>query len=330
MIEAKYWTKLDGGRVECELCPQRCRVPDDGHGICLGRVNHGGTLYAENFAECVTMSMDPVEKKPLYHFCPGRQVLSVACNGCNLRCDFCQNWSISQAPAVTSTVSPEELVRIATENGSFGIAYTYTEPLVWFEYILDAGALARERGLKNILVTNGIINEPPLLELLPIIDAMNVDLKSMRGEFYRRYCHFDGVEAAKRTIQLAAARVHLEVTNLVIPGLNDSDEDFHELVDFLAGISPSIPLHISRYFPTFKMEIPATPLETLERAYKIAGEKLRYVYLGNAGGSATSDTRCPGCGHVLVSRTGYATDTDGVLDGACASCGRDTDFVWCD
>ncbi len=331
VTEAKYWTKLDQGRVECELCPQRCRIPDEGHGICLGRVNRDGTLYADNYGQCVTVSMDPVEKKPLFHFCPGRQVLSVACNGCNLRCEFCQNWMISQAPAATDPLSPEELVRAALKNDSFGIAYTYTEPLVWFEYILDTGALAHEQGLKNILVTNGVINEEPLLELLPVIDAMNVDLKSMHGDFYKRYCHVDGSEAARRTIQLAATRVHLEVTNLIIPGLNDSDDELREMVGFLADISPSIPLHISRYFPTNKMKIPATPIETLERAYGIAREKLQYIYLGNADRSAASeDTCCPKCGHVLVSRTGYATDVGGVSNGACGSCGRETDFVWCD
>ncbi len=330
VAEAKHWRALDDGYVECELCPQRCRIPDKGHGLCLGRVNRGGALHADNYGQCVTMSMDPVEKKPLYHFCPGRQVLSVACNGCNLRCEFCQNWTISQAPAVTESIPPEKLAQIAHENGSFGIAYTYTEPLIWFEYILDAGALAHERGLKNILVTNGIINEEPLLELLPVIDAMNIDLKSMRGDFYQRYCHVDGIEAARRTIELAAARVHLEVTNLIIPGLNDSDEELRDMVDFLADISPLIPLHISRYFPTFKMKIPATPLETLERARRIACERLQYVYLGNADRSAASDTHCPKCGHVLVSRTGYATDVSGISDGACASCGREADFVWCD
>ncbi len=330
MVEAKHWHGLDDGRVGCDLCPQACTIADGKPGICLGRVNRGGTLYAENFGECVSVAMDPIEKKPLYHVCPGRQVLSIACNGCNLRCDFCQNWSISQKRTETRAVSPEDLVDLAAGSGSFGIAYTYTEPMVWFEYLLAAGALAHERGLKNILVTNGIVNEAPLRELLPLIDAMNVDLKSMRAEFYRDYCHIEGLEAVKRTIRLGAEASFIEVTNLVIPGLNDSEEETRELVDFIAGIDPAIPLHFSRYFPTYKMNIEPTHVATLERAGEIARERLHYVYLGNVGLAEESDTLCPTAGNVLVRRTGYASEVVGIEDGKCGRCGRPADFLWCD
>ncbi len=329
MTEARHWHALDDGRVACDLCPQACRIADGKHGICLGRVNEGGTLFAQNFGRCVSVAMDPIEKKPLYHVCPGREVLSIACNGCNLRCDFCQNWSISQEMTRTTALPPEKLVRLALEGSSFGIAYTYTEPIIWFEYLLAAGALAHENGLKNILVTNGIVNEAPLRELLPYVDAMNIDLKSMNAEFYRTYCHVDGLDAVLRTIRLGAEQSFIEVTNLVIPGLNDSEEETRELVDFIADVDPAIPLHLSRYFPTYKMTVGATPVATLERAAAIAREKLHYVYLGNVG-LAESDTRCPTSGNVLVRRTGYASEVVGIEDGKCSRCGRPADFLWCD
>jgi len=331
MVEAKYWRALDKGRVVCDLCPQACRIPDGSSGICQGRVNEGGTLLAVNYGQCVSVSMDPIEKKPLYHYYPGMPVLSVACNGCNLRCDFCQNWQISQELTRTSTLLPDELVRLAAENNSFGIAYTYTEPMVWFEYLLDAGARAHDAGLMNILVTNGIINEEPFRELLPVVDAMNVDLKSMRDDFYQKKCHVrGGLEAVKRTIAMAAGSAHLEVTNLLIPGENDTEEDVRELASFVAGVDPAIPLHLSRYFPTYKMTNPPTPESSLRRAYDIAREHLYYVYVGNVGGDFAADTACPDCGHTLIKRSGYTTTVTGVKDGHCSKCGRTTDVVWSD
>ncbi len=330
MEQAKHWKKLEDGRVACELCPQACQIPEGGCGICLGRVNRGGTLYAENFAECVSVAMDPIEKKPLYHVCPGHEIISIACNGCNLRCDFCQNWTISQRKAATTPLSPGDLVDLAIARGSLGVAYTYTEPLVWFEFLLAAGALAHEKGLKNILVTNGVVNEAPLRELLPVVDAMNVDLKSMRAGFYTEYCRVDGLEAVKRTIRLGAEQSFVEVTNLMIPGLNDSEEETRELVDFIAGISPAIPLHFSRYFPTHKMTIEATPVATLERAGEIAREKLHYVYLGNVGFRGDPNTYCPADGNLLVTRMGYTAEAVGIEDGKCNRCGREADFLWCD
>jgi pyruvate formate lyase activating enzyme len=330
MTEARHWKALDGGRVRCELCPQFCQMADGGHGICLGRVNRGGTLYAENFARCVSVAIDPIEKKPLYHVCPGRAVVSIACNGCNLRCDFCQNWSISQETAPTTPLPPEELVELALAHGSPGIAYTYTEPLVWFEYLLAAGELAHASGLRNFLVTNGIVNEAPLLELLPLVDAMNVDLKSMNAGFYKTYCHVDGLDAVTRTVRLAAERSFVEVTNLVIPGLNDSEEEIRELVDFIASVNPTIPLHFSAYHPMHKMTVGPTPAATLERAREIARERLLYVYLGNVRLRDDSNTYCPDDGHLLVRRTGYAAEVVGIEKGKCDACGRQADFLWCD
>jgi pyruvate formate lyase activating enzyme len=329
MAEALYWEPTGDGSVRCALCPRSCLIPEGGHGVCLGRVNRAGRLFADGFGRCVSIAMDPVEKKPLYHVCPGRDVLSVACNGCNLRCDFCQNWTIAQEPARTSAVRPAELVRIAAESGSFGIAYTYTEPLVWYEFLLETGAAAAEKGLMNILVTNGVVNEEPLRRLLPLVGAMNVDLKSMRPEFYQEHCHADALEAVKRTIRITAASCHVEVTNLLIPGLNDSEEETRELVDFVASVDVRIPLHFSRYFPQHRMTLLATPLPTLIRAADIAAETLYYVYLGNAGGAGRADTACPVCGNLLVRRGGYEASVIGIADGACLRCGRKADFLWC-
>ncbi len=280
-----------------------------------------------SFRRAVTAS---VSGGPTGTGCPGLPVLSVACNGCNLRCDFCQNWTISQMKAQTTPLPPVELVKLALKSRSFGVAYTYTEPLVWFEYLVQAGALVRESGLKNILVTNGVLNEAPLRELLPLIDAMNVDLKSMKESFYRDHCHSEGAEAAKRTIRLAAEACFVEVTNLIIPGLNDSDEDLRELTAFVADVNPSIPLHFSRYFPTYKMDIPATPVSTLVRAKEIAQERLQYVYLGNVRLEDDANTYCPDDGHLLVRRTGYRTEVVGIDGGCCSGCGRPADFLWCD
>ncbi len=335
MVEARHWSQRDDGRVACELCPQACVIADGKAGICLGRVNHGGRLFAENYGRCVSVAMDPIEKKPLYHYCPGARVLSVACNGCNLRCDYCQNWQISQQRAETQELGPRDLVRLAQENGSFGIAYTYTEPLMWYEYLLDAGAMAHEAGLSNILVTNGVINDAPLRELLPLVDAMNVDLKSVREDFYVRNCHVrGGLDAVRNTIETASSwgsgggehRVHIEITNLLITGENDSEEDVRDLVDYIAGVDRAIPLHLSRYFPTYRMTNPPTPEESLKRAYEIASGRLHYVYVGNVGPGFAADTLCPRCGATLIERSGYATRVTGVEDGVCASCGRRADI----
>ena len=330
LIEARHWTPGEGDRVNCRLCPQYCEIAEGGHGLCLGRVNKGGTLYAENYAECVSASMDPIEKKPLYHVCPGKNILSIATYGCNLRCIFCQNWTISQTKAPSEHLSPERVVALAKRNGSFGIAYTYTEPVIWYEYLMATGEVAHAEGLKNILVTNGVINEEPLRELLPFVDAMNVDLKSMNHDFYRDLCHVDGLEAVKRTIELAHEMSFVEVTNLLISGKNDSEAEIRELVDFVSGISPTIPVHFSRYFPNYKMDVAPTSMETLKLADTVAREKLHYVYLGNVGLESDSNTYCPDDGHLLVRRTGYSTEIVGIKDGRCEKCGREADFVWCD
>ena len=325
--EARYYKKLPNDRVRCELCPHMCGLSEGELGKCRLRENRDGTLYAVAYGKTVTVNIDPVEKKPLYHFMPASSILSIGPNGCSFKCDFCQNWHISMEESPTDYVAPEKLVELAKSTGSIGVAFTYTEPLVWFEYVVDAAAALRENGLKSILVTNGFINEGPALELAPLIDGFNIDLKSIRDDFYKKYCD-GGVEPVKRFIEIANESSHIEVTNLVIPGLNDSPEDIDDLVDWLAGVSDEIPLHFSRFFPQFRMrDRPPTPQETLERAYKTAVKKMKYVYIGNIFIEGTEDTVCPSCGAVVVRRKGYSVETFGE-GGVCPSCGTKIKGVW--
>jgi pyruvate formate lyase activating enzyme len=325
--EARYYEKLEGLKVRCRLCPHLCGIPDGAVGTCSVRENRGGTLYALTYGRTVTINLDPIEKKPLYHFMPGSTILSIGPNGCTLACGNCQNWHISQQKVGTEYLAPEKLVEIAGDGGSIGVAFTYTEPLLWFEYLKDVAPMLRAKGLKSVAVTNGFLNEDPAREIAPLIDAFNVDLKGIRDEFYREYCG-GRVEPVKRFIEIAAAVSHVEVTNLVIPGLNDSTRDFEDLVDWLAGVSPEIPLHFSRFFPQYRMtDRPATSKESLETAYAIARKKLRYVYVGNIFIDGTEDTRCPKCGTAVVRRRGYEAEVIGT-GGTCPSCGTRITGVW--
>ena len=325
--EALHYTGIDGGRVRCELCPHRCAIADGAAGLCGVRANRGGTLWADSYGRTVTAVVDPIEKKPLYHFMPGGRILSIGPNGCTLSCENCQNWHISKEKAPTRHISPEELVELAGRDGSIGVAFTYTEPLLWFEYLKDVSPLLRAKGLKTVLVTNGFLNEAPALEIAPLIDAMNVDLKSMSDDFYTKVCG-GRVEPVKRFIEIASKVSHVEVTNLVVTGLNDKDADFEALADWLAGVSADIPLHFSRFFPQYRMdEREATPPERLRRAYDIASKRLRYVYVGNIFIDGTEDTRCPKCGAAIVRRSGFEARLLG-SGGRCPTCGTQAKGVW--
>ena len=312
--------------MQCLLCPHLCILAPGKAGRCRIRINAGGRLEAAGYGEAVSVSLDPIEKKPLFHFYPGREILSTGPNGCNLSCRFCQNWEISQVDGRSRYLEPAELVDLAVEHRSVGIAFTYTEPLVWFEYLMDACREARERGLVNVLVTNGTINAGPLRDLLPLVDAMNIDLKSMDDGFYRDVCGGD-LGTVLKTIELAHAQCHVELTNLVIPGLNDSDKDIENLVGWTAGLDPLIPLHLSRYFPQYKMDAPPTPEKTLAKFRQMAIQKLKYVYVGNIRIDGAEDTHCPQCGNLLIARQGYTITITGIKNRACAKCGRAADII---
>lgn len=282
MKEALYWESTDG-KIKCHLCPHECTIANDKMGICGVRKNIDGKLFSLVYGEATSIALDPIEKKPIYHYHPGEYILSLGTKGCNFKCPFCQNWTISQDMDVpTEKVTSESIVKEAKQCKSFGIAYTYNEPFIWYEFVLDTAKLARSDGLKNVLVTNGYINPEPLEQMLPYIDAMNIDLKSMDEEFYRKICG-GRLEPVLYAIRRSAKSCHIELTNLIIPGLNDSEDNFVRLVDWIFdNLGPDVPLHFSRYFPCYKMTRPLTPLDTLERAYQIAKGKLKHVYLGNA------------------------------------------------
>jgi len=317
-----FYDPPSNGRIHCRLCPHECRIADGKTGICRVRQQRGGVLYALTYSQVSSVNLDPIEKKPLYHFHPGSRILSLGTLGCNLACDFCQNWQISQDTAPTRTLTPEQAVEMARgERGNLGIAYTYNEPLMWYEYVHDTAHLVRQAGMKNVLVTNGYVNEEPLRKLLPVIDAMNIDVKSYTEDFYRTLCK-GRAEPVRRTVEIAhAAGCLVELTNLIIPGYNDSEEDLRALVDWIAGVNPAIPLHFSRYHPAYKLQAPATPAATLQTACSIAQEKLRYVYLGNIAGIGGEDTQCPECGRTVISRRGFSAQITGLKEGRCTHCG---------
>ena len=286
-MECRYYHRLEDGRVECELCPHHCKISNGRTGICRSRQNHGGTLVSEVYAKPCSLAIDPIEKKPLYHFHPGTTCLSIACTGCNFRCLNCQNHEISQvSPQDVNyyTLQPDEVVSLCLKHHCPGIAYTYTEPLTYLEYITDIARKAHEAGLWNILVTAGYVCQEPLSYLLPYLDAANVDLKSFSDEIYQRVSggHLQPVLDTIRAMRDAG--VWLEITNLVIPGINDDMQMIRKMCNWLnANDLSEIPLHFSRFFPRYKMQdIPPTPRQTLYSAKQIAAEEgIKYVYLGN-------------------------------------------------
>jgi len=302
MREALYYQPHTAG-VICSLCPKGCVIGEGRTGFCRVRRNIGGKLYTENYAACSSYALDPIEKKPLYHFYPGSYILSVGTWGCNFACKFCQNWQIAQADPEVVELLPDRLVNLAKEQGprNIGIAFTYSEPSVWYEYILDTAQASSTAGLKNVLVTNGFINSEPLKQLLPYIDAMNIDIKAFNSEFYHKICA-GCLDDVKRTVELAAAHCHVEITTLIVPGLNDDQTEITDLAKWLAGIREDIPLHFSRYFPNYQMDKPPTPLATMKMAYETARQYLQYVYLGNVSGVDGSNTHCPVCNELVIDR----------------------------
>jgi len=321
MREASYYERGDAGKVACQLCPHLCRIGPEGAGKCRVRRNEEGRLVTLNYGRVTSVALDPIEKKPLYHFYPGSVILSMGTWGCNFRCAFCQNWEISQMEATTEALTPEAGAKLAGMRGSIGIAYTYNEPTVWFEHVLETAKLVHEAGRVNVLVTNGFIRREPLDELLEVVDALNIDIKSMSDEFYRK--HTGGrLGPVLETAARAKERAHVEVTNLVIPGLNDRDEDFEALGQWVKGhMGEETPCHLSAYFPRFQMTEPATPISVMERAYGVVKGFLKHVYLGNCGTKVGRDTVCEACGRVLIRRRGYSVDASGMTGGQCSGCG---------
>ncbi len=327
---AKHWRKLDDGKVRCELCPHRCILKEGQVGVCRVRKNIDGKLYTLNYGSVSSMAVDPIEKKPLFHFKPTSQVLSLATVGCNMRCKHCQNWEISQVgvefPYIRE-MTPEDVLKIARDYE--GVAWTYNEPTIWHEFTLDTSKLLKREGLYTVYVTNGFIEEEPFREIGQYLDAMNVDIKAFREEFYRKITGAS-LEPVLKTVERAHRMgIHVELTYLIIPGLNDDENEIMEFAQWVHGLSPDIPVHFSRFFPMYKMtDRPPTPVKTLHRAYEIAKEVgLEFVYLGNTWEPEYESTYCPNCGNLLIERIYYQTRILGLKGNKCARCGREINIV---
>ncbi|HEK86081.1 MAG TPA: AmmeMemoRadiSam system radical SAM enzyme [Candidatus Aminicenantes bacterium] len=329
--QAMLFETIEGGKVRCNLCAHRCLLNDGQFGICGVRQNIEGVLYTYVYEEAIAAHIDPIEKKPLFHFLPGSKSLSVATIGCNFRCPFCQNWEISQVrfsdgPAgLKSTLLPvKEVVRQALRNDCASISYTYTEPTIFFEYAFDSARLARESGIKNNFVTNGFMTREALETIKPYLDAANVDLKFFKDESYKKICK-GRLEPVLESIRyMRELGIWVEVTTLVIPGLNDSEEELRGMAKFLVSVDRDIPWHLSRFHPDYEYhEAPPTPVATLRKAREIGqSEGLRYIYLGNVWGEG-ENTYCPNCGQLLISREGFWVKSNIIKDGYCPKCGQE-------
>ena len=319
-VKAEFQKNINkNDSVICLLCPHKCKLSPGQSGLCRVRKNIDGILYSINYGKIRSAGVDPMEKNPLYHFYPGSSVLSLGTFGCNFSCDFCQNWRISQKRPETREMKAEEIIDLAEKKGVKSIAYTYSEPVVWYEFIRDSSKLAHKKDIKNVLVTNGYINNNALKKILPYIDAANVDLKSYNEKFYKKYTG-GSPEPVKNTIKMMANNIDLEVTTLVIGGLNDGNEELEKLFSWLGNINSSIPLHLSRYFPAYNMNKDATDISTMKRAYKIANKYLDFVYLGNMKSGDRNNTYCPNCSKKLITRNHFKADS--ILNGKnCPECG---------
>lgn len=318
---------LADGMVHCFLCHHHCRIAESKFGFCGVRQNRKGRLYTHAYGEVVAAHVDPIEKKPLYHFLPGSLSFSIATAGCNFRCGFCQNWQISQisqkerSHLVMQALPPEEAVKRAEEGGCLSISFTYTEPTIFFEYAFDISKLAKEAGLFNVFVTNGFMTRDAIETIQPYLDACNVDLKSFSDEFYKKTCR-GRLEPVLESIRLMKTMgIWVEVTTLVVPGENDSDEELEGIARFIAQVDPHIPWHVSRFHPDFRFtDSPATPVETIRKA-ALTGKRegLEYIYAGNVPGEA-AHTLCPGCHQPLIRRRGFWVEENRIQASRCPSC----------
>lgn len=327
--EAMLYEILQGNRVKCNLCARRCVISDGGMGFCGVRKNEGGKLYALNYAMACAANVDPIGKKPLSHFHPGALVMSIATVGCNFRCQFCDNWSISQEKDIIGrSFPPEDVVKATIENGCHGISYTYTEPTIFFEYAYDTAVLAHERGLFNTFVTNGYMTPEAIETIAPYLDAATVDFKGGGDpEFYRKFSMVPSVEPIFEALkEMKRRNIHIEVTNLVVPKIGDSIERIRELASWIKeNLSEDTPLHLLRFHPDYKLtDIPSTEIKTLEKAYEAAKEVgLNYIYLGNVPGHKYENTYCPSCQELVIKRYGFdIIRWNLTADMRCPKCGK--------
>ncbi len=324
----------EAGIVKCLLCAQGCIIKAGGRGRCRARMNVGGELRSLVYGRPITIHLDPIEKKPFYHFLPGAAAFSLATSGCPLRCTFCQNWEISQAsPEDYDAVPtpPELLVRSCRARSAPVIAFTYNEPTVFLEYMTDIAREAKRQGLRSVLISCGIMNEAPLAELCETLDAVKIDLKGYDERFYRQVCGAELRPVLRAIKQIARSRAHLEIVNLVVPTLNDSETMLRGLIDWVLGeLGPDVPIHFSRFHPDYQLRnLPPTPVATLERAWNLARERgLRYAYVGNVPDHPGNHTCCPSCGKAVIKRTGFFITEMRIENSRCAFCRAKLAGVW--
>lgn len=336
-MEAYLYESLKDNEVKCNLCNHRCNIKNGRRGICGVRENRGGVLETLVYGKVIARHIDPIEKKPLFHFLPGSLSYSIATVGCNFKCRFCQNADIAQMPSdhngriVGDAFTPEDVVAAALRGDCKTIAYTYTEPTVYFEFAYDTAKLATEKGIRNVFVTNGYMTEEALQMIHPFLDAANVDLKAFTEDFYKTTCKAKLVHVKETLKRMKSLGIFVEVTTLIIPGLNDDKKELENLSAFLVdALGPETPWHISRFHPTYKlMDRPPTPVETLIRAREIGIKAgLKYVYTGNVPGETGEKTFCDQCDHLLIDRWGFYVQNNRIKNGKCPQCNAAVDGVW--
>ena len=333
--EAMLYKKLDDQYVHCNLCAHRCTIKPDRRGICGVRENKDGVLYSLVYGTLIAEHIDPIEKKPFFHVYPDSKSYSIATVGCNLNCDFCQNHEISQMPRSTRMINgedilPAEIADQAKKSGSKTIAYTYTEPTIYFELAYDTAKIAIENGLKNVFVTNGFMTAEAIEMMAPYLTAANVDLKSFRDEFYKKRCGAKLTPVLESLRKMKEMGIWVEITTLLIPSLNDSDEELKDIAQFIAGLGVETPWHISRFHPQFKMlNVPVTPISSLHRAVEIGKQSgLKYVYSGNVPGNDGENTKCFNCGNLLIERYGFKIVSMNLKGNKCSNCGTELEGVF--
>jgi pyruvate formate lyase activating enzyme len=332
--EALYYKKVDKSTVQCQLCPRRCTLMNGMRSFCRVREAENGKLYTLVYGVPCSYHIDPIEKKPIYHMLPATSAFSIATAGCNLRCKFCQNWTISQRPPEETAnikMGPDEVVENALKNGCSSIAYTYSEPTVFYEYMLDTAKLAKQKGLKNVMVTGGYINPEPLRELCKYIDSANVDLKGFDRKYLRQVCGQEREPLLQALKNFKQEGVSVEITNLVVPTLNDDMQTIKKMCVWIKdNLGPDTPLHFSRFTPMYQLRnLYLTPVPTLERAKQTAEQAgLKFVYIGNVPGHSGENTTCPDCEAMLIDRIGYTIKQNNIVKGKCPSCGRRIPGIW--
>ncbi|MBO8131118.1 MAG: AmmeMemoRadiSam system radical SAM enzyme [Candidatus Marinimicrobia bacterium] len=332
--EARYYKKIEENIVQCQLCPRECFVSDGNRGYCDVRENQNGTYYTLVYGRLVAIHIDPIEKKPLFHFLPGTNALSVATAGCNVDCKFCQNWNIAQAlpeEVPSKFVPPDQLVSLAVKYKSPTMAFTYTEPVVFTEYVYDCASFGKNHNVRSVMISNGYINKKPMQDLCGVLDAVKIDLKSFNDNFYKKIVRGTLKPVLDTLVTLKESNKWFEMVYLVIPTLNDKKEEIANMSKWiLSNLGPDVPIHFTRFHPEYLLtNLPPTPVKTLEIAYNTAKDAgLNFVYIGNVPGHQAENTYCPNCNKLLIQRLGFSIKENNIVDGKCKFCGKDIPGVW--